>query len=165
VTVAATQWKGYRVQITKKNRLDLMRGVWLFEQCSGRELDLLQRAVTQLDVPAGRTLAQQGSLGREFVVIVEGTAAVTRDGTQLAVLGPGAFFGEMSLLEGKPRAATVTTLEPTKVLVLTAAEFSTVVTTMPSVDRKMLSVLASRLRDIETTYVPANKRNTNTDIG
>jgi hypothetical protein len=51
------------------------------------------------------------------------------------------------------------------VLVLTAAEFSTVVATMPSVDRKMLSVLAGRLRDIETTYVPANKRNTNTDIG
>jgi hypothetical protein len=46
-----------RVQITKKKRLDLMRGVWLFEQCSQRELDLLQRAVTQLDVPAGRALS------------------------------------------------------------------------------------------------------------
>jgi CRP-like cAMP-binding protein len=71
----------------------------------------------------------------------------------------------MSLLDGKPRTATVTTLEPTRVLVLTTAEFSTVVTTMPSVDRKMLSGLASRLREIETTYVPAGERNTNTDIG
>jgi CRP/FNR family transcriptional regulator, cyclic AMP receptor protein len=139
--------------------------VWLFEQCSQRELDLLQRAATLLDTPPGRALAEQGALGKEFVVIVDGSAAVTRDGTQLALLGPGSFFGEMSLLDGKPRAATVTTLEPTRVLVLTSTEFSTVVATMPSVDRKMLSVLAARLRDIETKYVPAGERNTNTDIG
>jgi CRP/FNR family transcriptional regulator, cyclic AMP receptor protein len=160
-----TQWKGPRLQITKKKRVDLMRRVWLFEQCSQRELDLLQRAVTQIDVPSGRELVQQGSLGREFIVIVEGTASVTRDGTQLAVLESGSFFGEMSLLDGKPRTATVTTLEPTRVLILTRAEFGSVVTTMPSVDRKMLSVLASRLRDIETTYVPASERQTNTDVG
>jgi CRP/FNR family transcriptional regulator, cyclic AMP receptor protein len=153
------------VQITKKHRLDLLGAVWLFEQCSQRELDLLQRAATLLDAPTGRALAEQGALGKEFVVIVDGSAAVTRDGTQLAVLGPGSFFGEMSLLDGKPRAATVTTLEPTRVLVLTSTEFSTVVATMPSVDRKMLSVLAARLRDIETKYVPAGERNTSTDIG
>ena len=153
------------MQITKKHRLDLLGAVWLFEQCSRRELDLLQRAATLLDVPAGRALAEQGAPGKEFVVLVEGSAAVTRDGTQLAVLGPGSFFGEMSLLDGNPRAATVTTLEPTRLLVLTSTEFITVVSTMPSVDRKMLSVLASRLRDVETQYVPANKRNTSTDIG
>jgi CRP/FNR family transcriptional regulator, cyclic AMP receptor protein len=163
--VAATRRKRYRVQIAKKRRLELRGAVWLFEQCSQRELDLLQRAVTLLDVPAGRALAEQGALGREFVVIVDGTAAVTRDGTQLAVLGPGSFFGEMSLLDGQPRAATVTTLEPTTVLVLGGAEFGAVVKTMPSVDRKMLSVLAARLRDIEAKYVPAGERNTNTDVG
>jgi len=153
------------VQITKKHRLDLLGAVWLFEQCSRRELDLLQRAATLLDVPAGRALAEQGAPGKEFVVLVEGSAAVTRDGTRLAVLGPGSFFGEMSLLDGNPRAATVTTLEPTRLLVLTSTEFITVVSTMPSVDRKMLSVLASRLRDVEAKYVPANERNTSTDIG
>ena len=153
------------MQITKKHRLDLLGAVWLFEQCSRRELDLLQRAATLLDVPAGRALAEQGAPGKEFVVLVEGSAAVTRDGTQLAVLGPGSFFGEMSLLDGNPRAATVTTLEPTRLLVLTSTEFITVVSTMPSVDRKMLSVLASRLRDVEAKYVPANERNTSTDIG
>jgi CRP/FNR family transcriptional regulator, cyclic AMP receptor protein len=157
--------KGYRVRTTKKHRVGLLGAVWLFEQCSRRELDLLERATTLVDVPAGRTLAQQGAIGREFVVLVEGTAAVTRDGTQLAVLGPGAFFGEMSLLEGKPRAATVTTLEPTKLLVLTSTEFNSVVSTMPSVDHKMLSVLAGRLRDVEATYIPADQRNVSAGIG
>ena len=153
------------MQTTKKHRLGLLGAVWLFEQCSRRELDLLQRAATLLDVPAGRKLAEQGAIGREFVVLVEGTAAVTRDGTQLAVLGPGAFFGEMSLLEGKPRAATVTTLEPTRLLVLTSTEFTSVVATMPSVDHKMLSVLAGRLRDVEATYIPADQRNISAGIG
>ena len=151
------------MQVTKKRQRDLMRAVWLFEQCSPRELDVLQRAVTLVNVPAGRALAEQGAPGREFVVIVDGRAEVTRDGTRLATLEAGAFFGEMSLLDGKPRTATVTTLEPTTVLVLRSIEFSSIVTTMPSVDRKMLSVLASRLRDVEAKYVPARERNTFVD--
>jgi CRP-like cAMP-binding protein len=87
-------------------------------------------------------------------VIVSGSAEATRGRTPVGVLGPGSFFGEMSLLERKPRAATVTTLEPTTVLVMTAREFDEVVKTMPSVDRKMLIALSSRLRDIEARYVP-----------
>jgi CRP/FNR family cyclic AMP-dependent transcriptional regulator len=150
------------MRITKKHRVDLLANVWLFEQCSQRELDVLQRATTELELPAGRALTKQGELGREFMVIVEGKAEVTRDGTEIAVLGKGAFFGEMSLLEGEPRTATVTTLEPCRLLVLTRSDFMGVVTSMPSVDRKMLTVLASRLRDIEAKYVPAHERRTDT---
>jgi CRP-like cAMP-binding protein len=152
------------MHITKKRRVDLIGNVWLFERCSQRELDVLQSAATALQVPAGRVLAEQGELGREFVVIVDGKASVTRDGTEIAVLGGGSFFGEMSLLDGRPRSATVTTLEPTQILVLTSGGFRNVVNTMPSVDRKMLAVLAERLRDIETKYVPAHERNTRSDI-
>jgi CRP-like cAMP-binding protein len=153
------------MHITKKRQLELLGDVWLFEQCSKKELGLLLSEATDVACPTGRCLAKQGEIGREFVVIAEGKAAVTRDNTEIAVLGPGSFFGEMSLLEGKPRAATVTTLEPTRVFVLTAAAFASVVATMPSVDRKMLAVLAARLRDIETKYVPANDRTVNATIG
>jgi CRP/FNR family cyclic AMP-dependent transcriptional regulator len=152
------------VRITKTYRLETLRKVWLFERCSGRELDTLQRATTLVHLPAGRVLAEQGELGQEFVVILEGKANVSRNGTDIAVLEAGSFFGEMSLLEGKPRTATVTTLEPSEVLVLTRQAFNGVVATMPSVDRKMLTVLASRLRDIEARYVPQAERRRDLDI-
>lgn len=140
--------------VTKKRRLELLGSVWLFEQCSRRELNLLQSAATEMQLTAGKILTKQGEVGRHFIVIVEGNVEVTRDGTQIAVLGPGSFFGEMSLLDGQPRTATAITLGPTHVLMLTTAAFNEVLTTMPSVDRKLLTVLAGRLRDIEARYVP-----------
>lgn len=146
------------MRVTKKRGRDLLGRVWLFERCSNKELDLLQEAATEMEFPAGKELTTQGEMGRHFMVIVEGGAQVTRDGTEIAVLGPGSFFGEMSLLDGQPRTATVTTLEPTRVLMLTNAAFNGALATMPSVDRKMLTVLAARLRDIEARYVPANER-------
>ena len=152
------------MRITKKRRLELLGDVWLFERCSGRELDVLQSAATEVHLPAGRILANQGEPGHEFIVIVDGKAEVTRNGTEMAVLGPGSFFGEMSLLDGEPRTATVTTLEPTRVLALTSAAFKNVVTTMPSVNHKMLIVLTARLRDLEARYVPARERNAPSDL-
>jgi CRP-like cAMP-binding protein len=68
------------------------------------------------------------------------------------------------LLERQPRVATVTTTEPTSVLVLTTKAFEELVTSMPSVDRKMLMVLANRLREVEDRYVPAEARVTSTNI-
>jgi CRP/FNR family transcriptional regulator, cyclic AMP receptor protein len=142
------------LHLKRQDRVDLLASVWLFEHCSRRELDALQRVATAVDVPAGKVLATQGETGREFFVIVEGKAEVKRGRTVVGVLGPGSFFGEMSLLERKPRAATVTTVESSTLLVLTAQEFDSVVQTMPSVDRKMLIALSGRLRDLEARYVP-----------
>jgi CRP/FNR family transcriptional regulator, cyclic AMP receptor protein len=150
--------------LKRQDRVDLLARVWLFEHCSRRELDALQRVTTAMEVPPGRVLATQGETGREFFVIVDGSADVTRGRTRVGVLGPGAFFGEMSLLEHKPRAATVTTLEPTTVLVLNTREFDSVVKTMPSVDRKMLIALSGRLRDLEARYVPAQEQFTRTSL-
>ena len=152
------------MRVSKKRGRDLLGNVWLFERCSNRELDLLQSAATEMEFPVGKELTTQGEIGRHFMVIVEGEAEVTRDGTKIAVLGPGSFFGEMSLLDGQPRTATVTTLEPTRVLMLTTGAFTGALAEMPSVDRKMLTVLAARLRDIEVRYVPVNERSTNTDL-
>ena len=141
------------MKVTKKRRLELLGSVWLFEQCSNKELGVLESAATEMELTAGKILTQQGEHGRHFVVIVEGEVEVTRDGTQIAMLGPGSFFGEMSLLDGKPRTATATTVAPTYVLMLTTDAFNEVLATMPSVDRKLLSVLASRLREIEERYL------------
>ena len=81
-----------------------------------------------------------------------------REDIEIGTFGPGSFFGEMSLLEDLPRVATVTTTEPSTVLVVHGRDFNRLVTDMPSVDRKMLIVLARRLRDLEDRYVPAADR-------
>jgi CRP/FNR family transcriptional regulator, cyclic AMP receptor protein len=152
------------VRPKKQDGIDLLRKVWLFERCSRRELEALQKIATAVEVPAGRVLTSQGEMGREFFVLVSGKAEAVRDGTSIGVLGPGSFFGEMSLLERKPRAATVTTLEPTSLLVITTGDFNSLVQTIPSVDHKMLVVLADRLRDVEARFVPAESRVANTEL-
>jgi len=149
----------------KKNaRIELLRNVWLFERCSKKELEALAVLATPVDLRAGKILATQGERGHEFFVIVSGKAEATREGVTIGTLGPGSFFGEMSLLERLPRVATVTTTEPTTVLVLTAKAFDKLVESMPSVDRNMLIVLANRLREIESRYVPADARLIPTDV-
>ena len=160
-TAVNAEWS---VAVKKNARVDLLRDVWLFERCKKKELEALASLATPLDLEAGKVLATQGEQGDQFFVIVSGNVVATRDGVVIGTLGPGSFFGEMSLLERLPRVATVTTTEPTTVLVLTARAFDRLVASMPSVDRKMLIVLANRLRDIEGRYVPADARIVSVDI-
>ncbi|MDQ1449516.1 MAG: family transcriptional regulator, cyclic receptor protein [Actinomycetota bacterium] len=148
----------------KKDYIEVLSSVWLFSRCTKKELQALASLATQIDVPAGKVLATQGQTGSEFFVIVSGKAEATRNGIPIGVLGPGTFFGEMSLLEHLPRVASITTTEPTTVLVLTAREFDKLVASMPSVDRKMLTVMADRLRELEERYVPADARLISKDI-
>jgi len=150
--------------VRKDARIEFLRNVWLFERCTRKELAAIATLATPLDLPAGKVLASQGEQGKEFFVIVSGRAEASREGFTIGGMGPGSFFGEMSLLERLPRVATVTTTEPTTVLVLTAKAFDQLVADMPSVDRKMLIVLANRLREIEGRYVPADARVIATDV-
>jgi CRP-like cAMP-binding protein len=152
------------MRLRKQEGIELLRSVWLFERCTNKELASIREIATPLDVPAGKVLATEGESGREFFVIVSGKAEATKRGVSVGMLGAGSFFGEISLLDHKPRTATVTTVEPTSVLVITVAAFTGLVATTPSVDRKMLVVLAERLRDVEARFVPADERVTNTDI-
>jgi CRP-like cAMP-binding protein len=139
-------------------RIKLLADIWLFERCSRKELGLIASQATPVQFKEGTVLAREGELGREFFVVMSGKAEAVRNGVPIGVLGPGSFFGEMALLERQPRVATVVAAEPTEVLVLTAGAFGSVVDRMPSVDRKMLTVLATRLRDLEERFVPAGER-------
>src|SRR4029077_12058638 len=89
----------------KDARIDLLRTVWLFERCTNKELEAIATLATPVDLPAGKVLARQGEQGDEFFVIVSGKAEATREDVPIATLGPGSFFGEMSLLERLPRVA------------------------------------------------------------
>jgi CRP-like cAMP-binding protein len=140
--------------MSRDSRIALLRGVWLFEQCSRAELALLAKTATAVHVEADKVLAREGEIGREFFVIVSGRVEATRSGVRLAKLFAGDFFGEMSLVDRQRRTATVTTSEPTELMVLTRQQFLSVIDAMPSVDRKIIAVLAHRLRELEDRFLP-----------
>ena len=133
--------------------LDHLAQVPLFAACSKKELQTIARASDELALPAGRVLVEQDTSGHECFVLVDGTVSVSINGTAVATLGPGAYFGELSLLDKGPRTATVTAETPVTVLVLGPREFATVIDEVPSLTHKMLAALASRIRELDTkTY-------------
>jgi CRP-like cAMP-binding protein len=130
--------------------LDHLASVPLFAACSRKELQAIARASDELSVPEGKVLAEQGAVGRQCFVILEGTASVERNGRKIATLGPGAYTGELSLLDNGPRTATVTAETPMTVLVLGPREFTSVLEQVPAMTHKLLAALASRVRELDT---------------
>lgn len=128
---------------------DQLSGVPLFSACSRRDLHRLAGAADEVRVEAGTELTREGSIGREAFVIVEGTAAVLKDGQEEAVLGPGDHFGELALLDGGPRTATVTATSDMVLLVLSKPAFNAVLDEIPTLAHKLLVSLAHRLRESE----------------
>jgi CRP-like cAMP-binding protein len=148
------------MQLPKHNRIELLRSVWLFDGCTGRQLNQLATVSEVRAVHAGRRLSREGEPHREFMVIVDGKAEVTRHGRYVATLGPGDFVGEMSLLDRKERVATVTALSPTTLLTMTGANFDVILREQPAFARNLLTVVSRRLRDLENRYItpPAKNR-------
>lgn len=99
----------------------------LFGRFSKRSLREAAALADELDVPQGTQLTIQGERGREVFVLVDGAAEVRQDGELVCELGPGELVGERAVLAGAPRSATVTTTEPTRLLVLTDRDFRRVV--------------------------------------
>jgi CRP-like cAMP-binding protein len=130
-------------------KLELLRRVPLFAGLRDPDLNQVGRLVDELDVPSGTPLTREGQLGHEFFVIVSGRVAVERDGRKVNELGPGDFLGEIALIDGRPRSATVTTEEPTRLLVLAHREFRTLLDTFPQIARPVLEALARRVRDTD----------------
>ena len=94
---------------SKRAYLDHLRNVPLFSSCSTRELQTIAKAADELTVPAGHQLTDQGQMGREAFVLIDGSVTVKRNGKKVTNLGPGSVVGELSLLDHGPRTATVVT--------------------------------------------------------
>lgn len=131
--------------LRKDAKVELIRNVPLFADCSRRELRQIAEVADEVVVPAGTTLTKEGASGREFVVIVEGGAEVRRRGRKVNELRSGDFLGEIALVAGSPRTATVRTTQPTHALVLTAPAFRALLRRVPSIQLKVLEALARRL--------------------
>ena len=131
--------------LSVKAKVDLLKGLSLFDQCSKSDLQHVASLADEIDFRAGRVLMREGERGREFYVLLEGTAEVTRKGKKVAELGPGAMIGEMALVSGMPRSATVTSSSDVHLLVLTENRFRRLLAQHPSIQAKVMRSLADRL--------------------
>jgi CRP/FNR family transcriptional regulator, cyclic AMP receptor protein len=126
-------------------KLELISQVPLFARCSKHELEEIAKAADEIDLPAGKVLTREGDRGREFFVLVDGSAEVSKGGMVIRELGSGDFLGEIALLSHEPRTATVTTSSAVQALVITDQAFSALLAHMPEVQQKVLETLADRL--------------------
>lgn len=133
----------------RDNQLDQLAAVPLFTLCSKLELRTISARVTPATVPAGKVLVREGELGRNFFVVVCGEAEVSRNGVSVAKVGPGAYFGELALLDPAPRNATVTAITDMEILKLAEKDFNAVLLESPVVTRKILRGMAQRLRQLD----------------
>jgi CRP-like cAMP-binding protein len=133
--------------LRKNAKIELIKAVPLFELCSKRELEAIAALADELDLPAGTNLTKEGATGQEFVVLVDGSADVKQNGRTINRLDGGDFLGELALITGRPRTATVTTTSDSRLLVITAQAFRKLMRDMPSIQAKVLEAVSSRLPD------------------
>ena len=125
----------------------------LFRAASQQELAAIARVSNEVKAEAGRVLCYQGDVGHEFFLILDGEAAVRRNGEKVATLGPGTFFGELALLTRHPRNATVTAASDMTLLVLNRREFAGLIDSLPALAHKLLAGLAERLSEANAQSV------------
>ncbi len=127
-------------------KLELLEKLPLFNSCSRGELRLAERHAELIHVARGAVIIREGRPGYEFFTIAEGTASVARDGHVVAVLGPGDHFGELSLLAGTERDATITAVTPMELVVIDGRAFRGLLAELPDFGRRILENLARRLQ-------------------
>ena len=137
-------------------KAERLKEVPLFSGLNDRQLGRLAREVDEVEVPKGRVIARQGESGREFLLILQGSAVVERDGKKMAKLGPGDFFGEMSLLDGKPRSASVAAETDLVLLVMHSRSFAGVLAEIPALQKRLLVKLSERLRAADEMVAARN---------
>ncbi len=124
-----------------------LKAIPLFQRLTDRQLACVGTLATVLDIGAGRELIREGHVGREFFLVVEGEAEVTRDGEHLATLGPGTFFGETALLLDQPRNATVAAKTDMVVEVIERRDFKGLLEEYPDLYAPLLAATAQQLGD------------------
>lgn len=132
--------------MTRKERVALLRRVKLFSALGPKALGEIADLMTEISFPANRYIVRQGQVGTGFYLITSGRARVVRGDRTLNTLGPGDFFGELSVLDQSPRMAHVVTLEATTVLALASWDFTRLLEGNPRLTLTLLKEVASRLR-------------------
>ena len=132
--------------LTQDRRTELLGGCPLFGGVSREDLVAIAERAIEVDFPADHVIARQGEIGTGLFVVTDGAVRVVRDGGDVARLGPGDFFGEMSVIDGLPRVAQVVAVAPTRCLALASWEFERLVIEHPTIGLAILRGLSARLR-------------------
>ena len=130
-------------------KIDLLKKVPMFSNLSQRHLKEIGKHADQVSVEAGRVLTQQEKKGWEFIFIVQGKARVEKDGKIIRQLSDGDFFGEISLIDGEPRTATVVAETDMTLLIVHKASFDHLLDNIPGLQKKILISLCQYLRRAE----------------
>ena len=133
------------MRLRKNAKVELIKGVPLFSELGRKELEQVATIADEIDLVQGKELTVEGSPGREFMVIIDGEASVTKGGEEVNRLGAGDFFGEIALVRHEPRSATVTAETPIRVLVITDRSFRTLLDSSPDIEGKVMSAMWARL--------------------
>lgn len=131
--------------LRREAKSKLLANVPLFAELSKKQLAQVASIAEELDFEAGKQLIREGGPSREFFILLEGSAEVTRGGKKLATRKTGEFFGEIALVIDRPRVATVTTLEPGVALVVTETNFRRLVKQSPEIALKVMQAVGERL--------------------
>lgn len=118
----------------------------LFEGLSDKDLKQISQWTDEVDLPAGSKLVAEGKFAYEFMILESGTVEVDKEGSVVAELGPGNFFGEIALMGASDRrTADVIAKTPVKLVVMSAREFRSMTSSMPSVNEKIQQAIKERL--------------------
>jgi CRP/FNR family transcriptional regulator, cyclic AMP receptor protein len=125
---------------------DALRAIPLFKACSDRSIEIISGIIRDETFPVGAILVREGDPGESLIVIKRGSATVEQGGATLRTLGAGDFLGEISLIDGRPRTATVTADEPIEALVIDRAGFTRLMDEFPVIRFDLVTALTERLR-------------------
>ena len=133
------------MRLGSDKKVELIRKVPLFSHLSRRQLAQVAKVADEIDLREGKEMTREGAPGREFFVILEGSADVRKRGRKINSLKPGDFFGEIALVTSVPRTATVAATSPVRALVVTDREFRHLLEQSPDIKTRVMQAMAARL--------------------
>lgn len=138
--------------VTPDAKVDLLRGVDLFADVEPQHLEQIARVCVEVEFEPGAQIVREGDVGTGFFVIVSGRVSIHRNGAEIARLGRGEFFGELAVLDRRPRVAQVVADEPTRCVALPSWELERILLSEPALTLALLRHLAARLRAVTEEF-------------
>lgn len=146
------------MRLRKDAKVSLLKRVPLFERCSKRDLGKIGSLVREVEYPTGTPIVREGEPGSELFIIVDGEVDVRSRARKLATLPAGNYFGEIALITGSPRTASVTTGTPVRALVIQGRDFRKLLQDSPEIQFKVLQEIGKRLEERSSRLAPQHIR-------